>query len=134
MALATAVHVASSIGGIPSVSFRSPTSRSRAASSGFDWYSARVDCWRFSKSRLSFSLGGRDSVSRNKNSIRSFGEGPASEMDRFARERAASTKVGSLRSTRAAFGVLERGRSAVHSSRLGASIAFIMGWRNIRCQ
>ena len=51
-----------------------------------------------------------------------------------AKARAASTKVGSLSSTSACCGVFDRGRSTVHSSRLGASKASRLGCRNVRCQ
>ena len=47
---------------------------------------------------------------------------------------AASTNVGSLSSTNAALGVLERIRAAVQSSRAGASNASSCGCRNARCQ
>ena len=56
-----------------------------------------------------------------------------SERIRIAKARAASTYVGSFSRTRACCGMFERLRSAVHSSRLGASKASRLGCRKDRC-
>ncbi len=86
------------------------------------------------QSRQLECIGLRETANVNPAAMRLASDSLGNRSIRAASAIAASTIDGSFNITRASNGVLDRGRSAVHSSRLGASIALSIGCRNWRCQ
>ena len=134
---------ASSAGSTSLAAGRSPTDSAASAAAGSFTKRSRWLASNSSTTETSFAAGRRPVTIRHTHRARmlSAASAPTAEAStagssrtRPASARAASTNDGSFSITRAALGVLEIGRRAVHSSRVGASNAISHGCRNCRCQ